>query len=109
MTGDTNAIEALIREVGTADRLADTPFSALFHEARTTSRRIYSSVTVRVHVEDGEVTVGDPVKTEPGQHYRPHEGQPIHLRIQPFMDTRTARQEIIRQLRIRYQRVSGGA
>lgn len=50
------------------DSLADTKWSELFHAARTNSTN-YSSVEVPVKIEDGELVVGDVVKTRRGEHY----------------------------------------
>lgn len=85
------------------DSLADTPFSELFHEARTTSTD-YSGVAVAVRTDDaGHVTeVGDIVKERQGEHYHVRDTSwdaVVTLPVQPFMDVRTARQEITRQLR----------
>lgn len=80
--------------------LADTPFSKVFHEART-AESMYTGVTVQVRVRDGQLEVHNtPVKTRQGEHLRgtdQWDGM-IHLPTQRFMDTQTARQELIWQL-----------
>lgn len=100
-------VEAQIDELKNADSLAGTPFSKLFHEARTTTpdnirTNGYSGVTVQVRVRDGKFEVHDePVKTRQGEHLRGTDSWDgkVSLVVKPFMDTHTARQEIIRQLR----------
>jgi len=86
--------------------LADTPFSKLFHEART-SEKMYTGITVQVRVRDGQFEVHDtPVKTRQGEHLRgtdQWDGM-IHLPTQLFMDTKTARQELVWQLQKLQQR-----
>ena len=101
---ETNAatIDATLDELSGADSLADTPFSRLFHEARTTSRRRATGVTVQVRVRDGQLEVHDtPVKTRQGEHLRGTDAwdAQVNLPVRAFMDVRTARQEIARQLR----------
>jgi hypothetical protein len=103
----SEVIEAQIESVKNADSLAQTPFSKLFHEARTTTPDThrtngYSGVTVQVRVRDGEFEVhGIPVKTRQGEHLRGSDAWDgkISLVVKPFMETKTARSEIIRQLR----------
>ena len=90
-----------IEAVKDADSLADTPFSKLFHEARTTGRNRATGVTLQVRARDGEVEAHDtPVKTRQGEHLRGTDSWDfmVSLPVKPFMDTRTARQEIVRQL-----------
>jgi hypothetical protein len=83
------------------DSLADTPFSELFHEARTASPRIYSGVTAQVRVRDGDLEVSSPVKTRQGEHLRGTDSWDglLSLPVKPFMEVRTAQQEIRRQLK----------
>jgi hypothetical protein len=98
----SNPIEDEIKTVKNADRLAETQWSNLFHKARTTGKR-YSGVTVQARIEDGEVeTHPTPVKTRQGEHLRGTDDYDttVSLVQKSFMDTKTAKQEIIRQLRI---------
>lgn len=100
---DTDAEADAVEQVKAAESLAETPWSALFHEARTTSRRHYTSVAVPFSEgDDGEIQVGDVVKTRQGEHYHVRNTSwdgVVSLPVQPFMDTETARQEIVRKLR----------
>jgi hypothetical protein len=95
-------VENTIEAVKDADSLADTPFSKLFHEARTTGRDRATGVTLQVRVRDGEFDVHDsPVKTRQGEHLRGTDAWDgkVSMPVKPFMDTQTARDEILRQLR----------
>ena len=101
-TTASDVIEAQIDELKNADSLADTPFSMLFHKARTSKSRVYSGVSLQVRVRDGEIEVHDnPVKTRQGEHLRGTDAwdSMISLPVKSFMETRTAKDEIIRQLR----------
>jgi len=106
-TARSEVVEEEIEAVKNADSLAETRFSKLFHEARTTTpdnhrTNGYSGVTVQVRARDGELEVHDsPVKTRQGEHLRGTDSwdAKISLIVKPFMETRTARDEIIRQLR----------
>lgn len=103
----SEVVESEIEAVKNADSLAETKFSKLFHEARTSTPDTirtngYSGVTLQVRVRDGELEVHDnPVKTRQGEHLRGTSSwdSKISLVVKPFMDTETARQEIVRQLR----------
>ena len=98
----SNVIEAQIESVKNADSLADTPFSMLFHKARTSKSRVYSGVSLQVRVRNGEIEVHEnPVKTRQGEHLRGTDAwdSMITLPVKSFMETRTAKDEIIRQLR----------
>ena len=104
MTATTQAetVEAQIDELKDADSLADTPFSQLFHDARTTGRNRATGVTLQVRVRDGQLEAHDsPVKTRQGEHLRGTDAWDgmVSLPVKPFMETRTAKDEIIRQLR----------
>jgi len=97
-----DVVEAQIETVRDADSLGDTKFSKLFHEARTTGRDRATGVTLQVRVRDGEFEVHDsPVKTRQGEHLRGTDAwdRKISLPVKAFMQTRTARQEIVRQLK----------
>ena len=97
-----DAIESVIESLKNADSLADTPFSKLFHEARTTGRRHYTGVSLQVRVRDGEFEVHDtPVKTRRGEHLRGTNSWDniLGLPVRPFMETEIAKKEIIRQLK----------
>ena len=101
-TTASDVIEAQIDELKNADSLADTPFSMLFHKARTSKSRVYSGVSLQVRVRDGGIEVHDnPVKTRQGEHLRGTDAwdSMISLPVKSFMETRTAKDEIIRQLR----------
>ena len=101
-TTASDVIEAQIDELKNADSLADTPFSMLFHKARTSKSRVYSGVSLQVRVRGGEIEVHDnPVKTRQGEHLRGTDAwdSMISLPVKSFMETRTAKDEIIRQLR----------
>ena len=98
----SDVIEAQIAELKDADSLADTPFSMLFHKARTSKSRVYSGVTLQVRVRDGELEAhSDPVLTRQGENLRGTDAwdSMITLPVKSFMETRTAKDEIIRQLR----------
>ena len=102
----SDVVQAQIETVKEADSLADTKFSKLFHEARTTGRDRASGVSLQVRVSDGEFEVhSKPVKTRQGEHLRGTDAWDsiISIPVKPFMDTRTARNEIVRQLKD-YQR-----
>jgi hypothetical protein len=104
MTTQTKAdvVGAQIEEVKEADSLADTPFSKLFHEARTTGRNRATSMTLQVRVRNGEFEVHDsPVKTRQGEHLRGTGAwdHMVKLPVKAFMDTQTAKNEITRQLK----------
>ena len=101
-TEAADVVEDTIDAVMDADSLAETPFSKLFHEARTTSRNRATGVTLQVRVSDGEFEVHDtPVKTRQGEHLRGTDAwdSMISIPVKPFMETQTARDEIVRQLR----------
>ena len=108
---NSDVVEAQIETVRNADSLGDTKFSKLFHEARTTTpdnirTNGYSGVSLQVRVRDGEFEVHEsPVKTRQGEHLRGTDAWDyiVSIPVKPFMDTRTARQEIVRQLKD-YQR-----
>jgi hypothetical protein len=94
-------VEAQIEAVKNADSLGETPFSKLFHEARTTGRNRATGVSLQVRVRDGDFEVhNEPVKTRQGEHLRGTDAWDyiVSIPVKPFMDTRTARQEIVRQL-----------
>lgn len=98
----SEVVDAQIETIRGAESLADTPFSKLFHEARTTGRNRATGVTLQVRVRDGEFEAHDtPVKTRQGEHLRGTDAWDgmVSLPVKPFMDTGTARQGIIRQLR----------
>jgi len=98
----SDVVEAQIEAVKEADTLGETKFSKLFHDARTTGRNRATGVTLQVRVKDGEFEVHDsPVKTRQGEHLRGTNAwdSMVSLPVKPFMDTRTARDEIVRQLR----------
>ena len=98
----SDVIKAQIAELKDADSLADTPFSMLFHKARTSKSRVYSGVSLQIRVKDGEIDVhNDPVLTRQGEHLRGTDAwdSMITLPVKSFMETRTAKDEIIRQLR----------
>jgi hypothetical protein len=104
MEAETKAdvVEAQIDAVKEADSLGETQFSKLFHEARTTGRDRATGVSLQVRVRDDEFEVhSEPVKTRQGEHLRGTDAWDsiISIPVKPFMDTRTARQEIVRQLR----------
>lgn len=103
---DSEIIEQQIEALKSVESLADTPFSALFHEARTTTPDTYrtngySGVTVQVRARDGEVETSNPVKTRRGEHLRGTDAWDgkVSLAVKPFMDVPTARDWIIQQLR----------
>jgi hypothetical protein len=82
------------------ESLSDTPFSGLFHAART-AKSCYSGVTIQVRIEDGAIETSEPVKIRQGQHLRgtdEYDGM-IHLPVKSFMRTETARNEISSQLK----------
>ena len=105
MKQNTDAVEVVentIEAVKNADSLGETPFSKLFHEARTTGRNRATGVTLQVRVCGGEFEVhNEPVKTRQGEHLRGTDAWDgmVSIPVKPFMDTRTAQQEIVRQLR----------
>lgn len=101
-------VEEQIKTVRNAESLGETQFSRLFHEARTTTpdnnrTNGYSGVTLQVRVsDDGEFEVHDkPAKTRQGEHLigtDAWDGK-VSMPVRPFLETRVARQEIVRQLR----------
>ena len=103
MTDKTAVVDAQIETIKDADALGETPFSKLFHDARTTSRRRATGVTVQVRVsDDGAFEVHKtPVKTRRGEHLRGTDAWDgrVSLPVKPFMETENARETIIRQLR----------
>lgn len=108
-----DALDEQIAALDGIDSLADTPFSALFHEARTARSR-FTGATVQVRVRDGEVETSDPVLTRQGEHLRGTAGYDgrLSLPAQSFMDVRTASADLRRQLRKLkrfYSQQDGGA
>lgn len=96
-----DTIDELRDELSGVDSLADTPFSELFHVARTSSKHVHTGVSLPVRIDGGGVEVGSPVKTERGQRFRTNADwdTTISLPVRPFMTVDVARQEIRRQLR----------
>ena len=104
MEAETKAdvVDAQIENVRNAESLGETPFSKLFHEARTTGQNRATGVSLQVRVRDDVFEVhSEPVKTRQGEHLRGTDAWDgiISIPVKPFMETRTARQEIVRQLR----------
>jgi len=102
VNAEADAVEAQIETIKNADTLGETQFSQLFYDARTTGRNRATCVTVQVRVCDGEFEVHEePVKTRQGEHLRGTDAWDgkVSLPVKPFMETRTARQEIVRQLK----------
>jgi len=100
-------LDRQINELKDAESLAETPFGRLFHAART-SRDIYTSVAVAVSWDGTDMEVNKTVvKCRQGEHYR-NDGADfiLSLPVKPFMDTRTARQELVRKLRTRKQNLT---
>ncbi len=103
----TDPIQSEIERIRNADTIGETKFSKLFHEARTTTpsgvrTNGYSGVSVQIRVKDGELQVhNDPVKTRQGEHLRGTDkwDSIISIPVKPFMETRTAKNEITRQLK----------
>ncbi len=103
----SDVVAEQIETIRNTDSLGETKFSQLFHDARTTTpdnhrSNGYSGVTVQVRVRDGEFEVhNSPVKTRQGEHLRGTDSwdAKVSLMVKPFMDTRTARDEIVRQLK----------
>lgn len=101
-TAELEARKRAYENVQDADKLSETEFSGLFHEARTNSRQIYTSVSLPVAFNcNGSFAVGEPVRSRQGEHFRANDNwdDVISLSVQPFMDTQTAKQEILRQIR----------
>lgn len=97
-----DVIDSQIETLSNADSIGDTVFSRLFHEARTTSRRRATGVSLQVRVSDGEFeSHKNPVKTRRGEHLRGTDAWDyiVSIPVKPFMETQTAKSEIIRQLR----------
>lgn len=82
------------------ESLADTPFSGLFHAART-ARAHHSSATVQVRVRDGEIETSDPVMERSSEHLRGTDAWNgmISLPTKAFMTVESARSQISHQLR----------
>lgn len=96
-----DAVEAEIDAVKNAESLADTPFSQLFHEARTSSRRYHTGVSIPVRVRNGELQVGSVVKTAQGENHHVRDAPwdaTFGLPVKPFMETRVAKQLLVEQL-----------
>lgn len=107
-TDDSDVIQAQIDDIRGVESLADTPFSKLFHEARTAGRH-YSGVALQVRITDGKIeSHSEPVKTQQGEHLRGTDAWDtiITLPTKSFMEVRTARSEIIRQLKAWLQNVT---
>jgi len=105
---DSEVIQTQIDAIRGVESLADTPFSKLFHEARTAGRN-YSGVALQVRITDGEIEAhSEPVKTRQGEHLRGTDAWDtiITLPTKTFMEVRTARQEIVRQLKAWLQNVT---
>ncbi|WP_226042486.1 hypothetical protein [Natrinema sp. DC36] len=98
-----DAIETIHNQVREADSLADTPFSELFHEARTSDKR-YTGATAdyTLEIEDGEPTLTQQVcvKTRQGEHWMPDNDPDlsIGMHAKPFLGTEEAKQRITDQL-----------
>lgn len=98
----SDVVAEQIETVRNADSLGDTKFSKLFHDARTTGRNRATGVTLQVRVRDGEFEVHEkPVKTRQGEHLRGTDAWDtmVSLPVKTFMESRVARDEIVRQLR----------
>ena len=102
-TNKSEVVAEQIETVRNAESLGETQFSKLFHDARTTGRNRATGVSLQVRVRDGEFEVHDnPVKTRQGEHLRGTDAWDsiISIPVKPFMDTQTAKQEIVRQLKV---------
>jgi hypothetical protein len=102
---DVEVVEEWIDKLRGVDSLADTPFSELFHEARTSTpdhagTHGYSGVSACFKIDGGELTVADPVKTRQGEHLRgtdAYDGM-LGLHVRPFMPVHEATDRIVHQL-----------
>lgn len=85
-----DALEALLEEIKTAETIGETRLSKLFHEARTTSKRQWSTVTAFVDIEDGEAEVRSIDKLSAGTwspETRERYDLVLSVGIRPFMDS----------------------
>ena len=83
-------------------KLKDTPFSKLFHEARSSSTQYHNSTAIAVKLVDGEIKTHTVVKIQRGEHYHVRGTEwdgIVTLGMQPFMETTTAKTRITRQLK----------
>jgi len=112
-----DVVTAQIETLGNVDSLADTPFSSLFHEARTSTPDTmrsngYTGVSVQARVnDDGEIETSDVVKTRQGESLRGTDSWDftLSLQVRPFMALDVARDELIWQLRKMSQTYSSRA
>lgn len=99
-----DVLAEVIEDVKSANSLGDTCFSALFHEARTTTparapNGVYNSVAVGINLSDDGISVTSTVKTRRGEHCRWESAdRSISLSVKPFLKTQVARRTIVRQL-----------
>ena len=85
---EVDALESLQTEISSADAIGDTRLSELFHEARTTSKGHWRSVTAFCDIEDGEVVVKSIDKLSEGRWspgVRKRYDVAIHVGVRPFM------------------------
>ena len=87
---EIEALEDLRDEVLDADRIGDTRLSKLFHEARTTRKGHWKTVSAFIRIEDGEAVVDHLDKLSDG-HWSPETRQRydaiIGVGVRPFMES----------------------
>jgi len=99
-----------LKHVKDAERIGDTPFSDLYHQARTSSPQTWGGVAAPVWVEENGVRVEEAVTTRRGEHYRHNAADMVvSLPVKPFMVTATARNGIVRSLRLALQHETANA
>lgn len=94
---EIEALETLQDEISSADKIAETRLSKLFHEARTTKKGHWKSVTAFCDIEDGEIVVKSLDKISDGR-WSPETRQRydvlISVGVRPFMEARNFKRTV---------------
>lgn len=106
-------LEDLREQVQDADKLADTPFSELFHEART-SNQIYNKINCyyQIDPDTGSISQLTLFKLQQGEHILDHPNAAdfsASLPRKPSMTTEYAKQLIVESLRLEIDRAKQNA
>jgi len=91
------AARAMLDQLKAADSIADTEFSQLFHEARTSSPGAWKKATAFIDIVDGKATVSEVAKISEGDwspDTRAQHDITISVSVTPFMSSRVFRSEL---------------
>lgn len=94
------ALEELRETLTNAEKIADTPLSKLFHEARTRNTNIHSSVTMFIDYDRESETweASNVTALQQGEHWdsdaRNSSDLLLPISIKPFMDSDVFREQI---------------